>query len=51
VQRRYDEHRSITKDKPLTPEPVILPRVIKNLSFFKINERVKFNSRFVSLKK
>lgn len=51
VKRRYDEHRSLNKEKPMTPEPLALPPVIKNLSFFKINERVKFNTRFISLKK
>jgi hypothetical protein len=51
IKKRYDEHLSLTKKKTQTPEHVMLSRVIKNMSFFKINERVKFNSRFASLKR
>jgi hypothetical protein len=51
VKRRYDEHRSLTKEKVQTLDHSTLPHVIKNMSFFKINERVKFNIRFLSLKK
>ncbi len=48
MQRRYEEHSSLTREREPSPA---LSRVIKNTSFFKLNERVKFNIRFISLNK